>query len=413
MAVQNKTYTLVKCRAVADIEKISENINITIDDNGRIKSIGSEIEGDEIDCRNYVVIPGLINAHTHSAMIALRGYYDDAELQEWLRKMWEFERSMSKDLMRISSEIAIIEMLSSGTTGFVDMYFNPEQLKELSNIYKIRVQAGYTFLDNLYDPYLIDKLQRELKPEGYFQPIINVHSIYATSKETLELANQLSKELGERIHIHVSETRREIYEVKKKTGMFPVEYLNSLNMLDRMQLVHLGWVASWEIDLIREKNAIVTNCPTSAMKLATAGFFPFKEMLNSGITVTLGTDGPASNNSLDMFREMKNAILLYRHSYWSTSVKAIDAFRSATYEGYKLLKVKGGKIREGYVADLVLLDAKRLYPLFKDRLISHIVYTATGDMVKAVIVNGNMRTKDEILERLPKLIERLHRLLNA
>ncbi|MBP1357517.1 MAG: amidohydrolase, partial [Sulfolobus sp.] len=380
-------------------------------DKGKIKSVGKDIEGDEVDCSKYVVMPGLVNAHTHSAMISLRGYYDDAELQEWLDKMWEFEKSMGKEIMQVSSEIAVIEMLTSGTTAFVDMYFNPDQLKILSNEYKMRVQAGYTFLDNLFDPYKVDKLQRQLKGDEYFNPIINVHSLYAVGDESLKLVKQLSNELTERVHIHISETRKEIYEIKKKTGLFPIEYLNSIDMLKGTQLVHLGWVASWEIGLIKEKGAFVTNCPTSTMKLATAGFFPFKEILDSGITVTLGTDGPASNNTLDMFREMKNAVLLYRHSYWSTSVKAIDVLRSATYEGYKLLGIRGGRVEEEFVADLILLDANKLYPFSLDRLISHIVYTIDGNAVKGVIINGYMRTNDELERRLQELVNRLNYLL--
>jgi Cytosine deaminase and related metal-dependent hydrolases len=408
LEVFNKTYTLKNCSFVIDSEKILENTNIVIE-NDKIKSIGKETEGDEIDCSEYVVTPGFVNSHTHSAMIFLRGYYDDSELQEWLDKMWEKERSASKDVLKISSELAVLEMLSSGTTAFVDMYFNPEDIIELSNNYGIRAAAGYTFLDKIFDPEEVAKMQRRLRETNLFKPIINVHSIYAVNEKTLLLAKDLAEEQNTWINIHLSETRREIYETKLRKGKFPVEYLHSLG-ITKFQAVHLGWVASWEIEMLKD-SVTVTHCPTSNMKLATAGAFPFYEMMNSGINVTIGTDGPASNNSLDIIREMKNAVLLQRHSYWDTRIKALHVFKAATENGYKLLGIKGGLIKEGYVADLVLFNKDDLYPLKKDRLLSNIVYYATGENVNKIIINGRIIDKKFIKEKIHELAKKLNEVI--
>ena len=409
MEVRNNTYTLKNCSYIVNFDEVIENKNIVIQD-GRIKDIADYVEGDEIDCKDFVVIPGLVNAHTHTPMVVLRGYYDDAELNEWLNKMWEFERNFDKELMKLGSEISILEMLLNGTTAFVDMYFNPEDVKELAEKYKVRANAGYTFLDFLFDPHEIDKKQRGLKPTEYFQPIINVHSLYAVEEKTLKLVKQLKEELKQRIHIHVSETRREIYEIKKRTGLFPVEYLNKLELLENSQLVHLGWVASWEIELL--KNSSVTYCPTSNMKLATGGAFPLKELIEK-TNVTLGTDGAASNNSLDLFREMKIGVLLQRQMYWNVEIKAYHLLKLSTFNGYKLLGIDGGYIDKGKVADLVLLDKKRLYPLKKDRLISNIVYLATGDFVKGVIVNGYIHWRKELETLLEEKVKKLQEMLNS
>jgi len=409
MEIYNNTYTLKNCSYIVNYDSVIENKNIIVE-NGKIKDIGNYIEGDEIDCREYVVLPGLVNAHTHTPMVVLRGYYDDAELNEWLNKMWEFEKSFNRDLMKLGSEISILEMLLNGTTAFVDMYFNPEDVKELSEKYRIRGNAGYTFLDLLFDPYEIDKKQRSLKPTEYFSPIINVHSLYSVEEKTLYLVKQLKEELKQRLHIHVSETRKEIYEIKKKHGLFPVEYLNSLGLLENTQLVHLGWVASWEIQLLKESS--VTYCPTSNMKLATGGSFPLKE-LSEKTNVTLGTDSAASNNSLDLFREMKNGVLLQRQMYWNTEVKAFDMLKISTLNGYKLLGINGGYIAKGKVADLVLLDKKRFYPLTKERLISNIVYLATGDFVKGVIVNGNIHWRKDLEMTLEEKVRRLQDMVNS
>ncbi|AAK40981.1 amidohydrolase [Saccharolobus solfataricus] len=393
MQIRNNGYTLKNCRFIVNYDKILENVNIVIQ-NGYIKNVGREVEGDEVDCSEYIAIPGLVNAHTHTPMIILRGYYDDAELTEWLKKIWEFEKVFKLNEMNIASELAIMEMLSKGTTAFIDMYFNPEGVKEIAEKYGIRAYAGYTFLNSLFEPHEIDKKQRQLKTSELFKPIVNVHSIYSTSIETLKLAKQIAEETDTWIHIHVSETRSEIYEIKKKYGKFPVELLNELGIVKNAQLVHLGWIANWELRYVNQ----ATHCPTSNMKLATAGFFPFKELMENGVNITIGTDGAASNNSLDMFREMKNAVLLQRHSYWDVGVKAFHAFRAATENGYKLINLKGGRIEEGYIADIVLLKKDKLYPLRKDRILSNIVYYTVGEYVGKVIVNGRI-VYDEKVER--------------
>lgn len=406
MEIYNKTYTLVNCRFILDAQKVEENKNIVIED-GKIKYVGNEIEGEEVDCKDYIATPGFINAHTHTGMIFLRGYYDDAELDEWLQKMWEYERKATKELFRLSSEISILEMLSSGITGFVDMYFNPEDIAELAEKYGIRAAAGYTFLDVLEEPEEVAKKQLKLRKTEFFQPIVNVHSIYATDENTLKLAKEISEEQKTWIHIHVSETRKELYQTKMRTGKFPVEYLHELK-IKNYQAVHLGWISSWEINYLKEDSRAVTHCPTSNMKLATAGAFPFYELNEKGIDVTLGTDGAASNNTLDIIREMKNAVLLQRHSYWDTRIKAKHVFRAATINGYRLLGVDGGLIERGKVADLALFDANELYPLKKDRILSHLVYLATAENVKKVIISGRIINKKAIKERILSLTKKLN-----
>ncbi len=410
MGVQDKTYTLRGCKAVVDVEGVKTNVNIVVE-KGLIKSVGKEVEGDELECSDYVVIPGLVNAHTHSAMIALRGFSDDKELKDWLNDVWEFERSFPRELMRVSTEVAVIEMLESGTTAFVDMYFNPEDVKEMSEKYGIRAQAGYVFLDSMMDPSEVERKQKSLRRGELFSPIVNVHSPYSVSQETLKLAFELSEELGQRVHMHVSETRSEVFLVKAKTGKFPVEYLAENGLPKGAQLVHLGWITSWELDLLKNVSAFPTYCPTSSMKLATAGAFPLYEAMKRGLSATLGTDGPASNNSLDMFREMKNAVLQQRHNYWDTRVKAIHVFAMATVNGYELLGIRGGKIREGHVADLVLIDASELYPFRPDRLYSHLVYYASKEVVRGVVINGKIIDKKQLKEAKLRAVRKLEELL--
>ncbi|GAB6946410.1 amidohydrolase [Vulcanisaeta sp. JCM 16161] len=401
--------------------RILRNVDIAID-NGLIVNVGNIARGtyEEIDCSGHAVIPGLVNAHTHTPMSLLRGFYDDAELITWLNKMWSVERELTRDVISLGSELSIIEMVMSGTTAFIDMYHYPDVTASVALRYGLRAALGPTFIDTLRSPALVEnELRNFLSMYGdssLIRPIINVHSIYAVSRDTLLRIKDLSNELNLPIQIHASETRDEVYESKRRFGMFPVEYLNSLGLiLSKTQLVHLGWVTNWELSIIAKANARVTHAPTSNMKLATAGHFPMRELIDMGVTVTLGTDGPASNNSLDMFREMKMAVLLQRHSYWDVGIKAIHAFKAATINGYKLLGLNGGCINNGCVADLVLLDlsSPRLQPARDDNILSNIVYSADGSDVDMVIVDGKViydRSRDYpvLRERARNIGERLN-----
>jgi cytosine/adenosine deaminase-related metal-dependent hydrolase len=390
--IRDQPYTLTSCDFVFTGQQILKNTNIIID-NGRIMEIGPEKEGDIFSCSGMIVIPGLINAHTHSGMTYLRGYKDDLDLIPWLKEIWSIESKALPHWIRLSSEASIIEMLSNGITGFIDMYFNPKDVAELSEIYGIKVSAGPTFLDSLKDPYEIDKEMREVSTmaSSTFSPIINVHSLYAVSEETLKLARQLFEELGLGIHIHVSETREELFQVKQRYGIFPVEVLKSKGLLGpRTIMAHLGWISSWEIELVKSMEAHAVHCPTSNMKLATGGFFPLKEMLARGINVALGTDGPATNNTLDIFREMKEAVLLERQGYWEASVGAKDAIRMATLGGRKAVRLEGGVIERGAPADLSLVDMSNLGPITESNLNSILTYVATGRDIDYTIIDGKL-----------------------
>ncbi|MCG3108592.1 5'-deoxyadenosine deaminase [Metallosphaera sp. J1] len=403
MGISNRTYTLRNCSFALDHDQILRSTNIVID-NGYIKYVGREVEGDELDCSEYVVIPGLVNAHTHSAMTVLRGVFDDGELHEWLARMWEEERKLTREIMALGSELAVIEMLSSGTTAFVDMYFNPDQVRDLATRYGIRAMAGPTLMREKS----VDETIREMKgleESELFRPIVNVHSLYATElKKLRELRDSLTQEYH--LHIHLSETREEVFQIKKKYGMFPVELIHREGLVPHVHGVHLGWVTSWELNYLRGSIAI-THCPTSNMKLATGGAFPMKEALDQGLNVTIGTDGAASNNSLNMFHEMKTAVLLQRHNYWSTGITATDVFKASTINGYKMLGIRGGGIKPGYVADLVLLNKDDLYPLVRERLLSHLVYNPPREVEKVIIQGKVVYQKNDFKERLKKLLEKL------
>lgn len=383
--------------------RVETGASILLED-GRITWIGEQppplsktgyvIEGDTL-----IAAPCLYNAHTHSAMTLLRGYCDDYELSEWLQYMWAVEKHLTPRIVREASLLAAMEMASTGTCGFMDMYFYPGETARAAASLGLRARLGPVIMGDV-DPYKAVEhsiyFAKSLKGLKNIGGVINVHSIYAAPLDAVTYAAEAARQHGLPMHIHVSETRREVYEAKKKYGLFPVELMaKKLNALNKYTvLVHAGWIASWEINLVAEAGASIVHCPTSNMKLATAGHMPAYELIEKGVNLALGTDGPASNNTLNMFLEMKQMILLQRHSYWDTRIKARHALQAATTGSARAMKLPRGcgTIEEGAPADLVLIDAEDplIQPTRIDNIESTLVYAATGREVKYTIVAGKI-----------------------
>jgi cytosine/adenosine deaminase-related metal-dependent hydrolase len=390
--------------------KVLEGVSILINDDGVIRQVGDvDVNGAEVVKCDGVAIPGLFNAHTHLAMTMFRGLVSDHELEDWLNIIWGMEKRLTSDVVLKGFELGLIESIMNGTSAVLDMYFNPDVV-DLVERYGIRVFEGPTFIDNLRDPKLTENELRNLvsrvRDSKLIKPILNLHSVYANSEDTLMRVRELKEELNLRLHTHVSETRREVYTVRGRYGLYPVEVLSKFGLLDSSAiLVHLGWVTNWELELIVRAQATAVHCPSSNMKLATAGFFPIKELLK-GTNVALGTDGPGTGDSLDMFKEMRMAVLLQRNNYWDAkALTAKEALLMATVNGYRSVGLRGGLIAPGYLGDVTVLDIKdpRINPLNKLNVANNIVYSSNGGMVKYLVVNGKVvygpHNREELIER--------------
>jgi 5-methylthioadenosine/S-adenosylhomocysteine deaminase len=222
------------------------------------------------------------------------------------------------------------------------------------------------------------------------------HSIYGCEEETLKAVRKHATENGLLIHIHVCETRQERVDCLAKTGLLPVHYLDSIGFLGPDVLIAHGvWITKGELDVLARHDVKVVHCPQSNMKLAGGGVLPLKEMQERNLTVCLGTDSTASNNSLDMFREMHVAALLHKHHYWDATIAPAQAVLDmATRNGASALRIDAGQIAIGKLADIITLDARaiNLQPLAKERIVSHLVYAAHGGNVREVIVGGKVRS---------------------
>ncbi len=354
-----------------------------------------------IDLPHHALIPGLINAHTHSAMSLFRGLADDLPLMDWLNHhIWPAEAKwVSPDFVRDGTELAIAEMLKSGTTCFSDMYFFPDVTARVCHDAGMRACIGLIMIDfpsawaQNADEYLHKglKLHDELRNSELVTTAFAPHAPYTVSDAPFEKIRMYADELDIPVHIHVHETAHEVEDGMKQHGMRPLARLVNLGVLGpRLIAVHMTQLLPAEIELLARDNVSVVHCPESNLKLA-SGFCPVQALVKAGVNVALGTDGAASNNNLDMLEEMRIAALLAKGaSNDATAIPAHTALRMATLNGAKALGIEArtGSLTAGKAADIAAIDLSVIssQPVYDP--VSQIVYTATRDQVSDVWVNG-------------------------
>ena len=372
----------------------------------RIAAIGDKarVEADTtIDGRSRAAVPGFVNTHTHAAMTLLRSYADDLSLREWLEKaIWPRESKIEPEDIYWGTKLACLEMIKGGTTAFNDMYFHMDQAARAVKEMGIRAVLSEGFID-LRDASLGEDLLKKQQPilkkiEGIgtdrVRAALGPHSIYTVSRESLQALKELSDSKGYMIHLHVAETKREVEDCVTEQGMRPVKYLDSLGVLSRQLLAaHCCWVDQEEIDLLARDGVKVAHCPTSNMKMATGALW-YRAMREAGVLVSLGTDGAASNNNLDMLESMKFAGLLQKFASGDPTVApASEVFEMGTLGGARALGLDSGLLEEGRLADIALIDLRRpeLNPRYD--LTSLLVYSAHGNVVDTVICDGQVLMK--------------------
>ncbi len=388
--------------------------NILIE-NGIIKRIGKNL-GRGVNCKGKLAIPGLCNLHTHVPMVLLRGYEDDKNLHEWLEKVWEIEKKLTPKDIYISSKYGILEMIKTGTTCFLDMYFHVNKIADACKELGIRAFLGYGIVA-LEENKLKRELEETIRTIKYIKklktiitPVIAPHAIYTVYEEGLKKSLEIAKKYNLKIHMHLSETRKEVWDCYKKYKLRPVEYLKKINFLNSNCIfAHCGYLTKGEIRILKEHDCKVVSCTTSNMKLGTGGYFSYPEFKENNILVGLGTDGACSNNSLNMFLEMKFFSLMQKWFRWDSSIiNSKEVFKLATENGYRILGIKGGKIAEGYLADIVLINIKDI-PKPITNIYSNLVYSFEGKVCD-VIINGKFVMKDYYVENEEKIISDFERL---
>lgn len=391
----------------------------------RIKKIGKNLylkAKERIDGEGKkAILPGLINCHTHSAMILFRGYADDLPLNIWLKeKIWPLEEKLTKEDIYWGTKLACLEMIKNGITCFNEMYWYPEAQIEAIKEMGLRAIIGLVMIDflPLGSKESIEKLYQKLKlelPETESLAIAP-HAIYTVSKENLIWAKNFAKKNNLLLHIHLSETEKEIKDCLKKNKIRPVEYLDRIGFLNKnCLLAHSVWLNDKEIEILGKRKCNVIYNPCSNLKLATGEIFPYKKLKEKKVNICLGTDGAASNNSLDMFKEMKFGSLLQKHKEKNpTLAKSKEVLDWATINGGKALRINIGEIKEGKLADLILIDLNKIYFSPGHNFISDLVYSTSGDCVSDLICNGKILMRErkiefekEILKKTTLLAKRL------
>ncbi len=363
-----------------------------------------------VELPEHALMPGLVNAHGHAAMSLLRGFADDLPLMTWLEgSIWPAEsRWMSEEFVRDGADLALAEMLRSGTTCFSDMYFFPETTAAAAHRAGMRAQVNFPVLDFATawgtgpDNYIHKgiELHDVYKSSHMISIGFGPHAPYTLSDEPLERIGILAEELQAPIQIHLHETVGEVADAIKATGLRPIERLNRLGVLSPLtQCVHMTQLTESDMDIIASSGASVIHCPTSNLKLA-SGLCPVQQLLERDIVVALGSDGAASNNDLDLFSEMRTAALVGKLAAGDASaVNAHTALHMATLGGARALGLDRdiGSLEAGKAADMIAikLDQLESAPLYN--LASQLVYTASGHKVTHSWVNGRALMRERQL----------------
>jgi 5-methylthioadenosine/S-adenosylhomocysteine deaminase len=384
---------------------------------GRIVAVGTRREiasqysaAQTVEANGKLIVPGLINGHTHIPMTLFRGLADDLDLQEWLTKyIFPAEaKNVSEEFVRVGTRLGLAEMIRGGTTTYCDMYYFEDAIADETAKAGVRGVLGETIIDfpvadnktNAEAMAYVEKFVQHWKGNELIVPAIAPHAPYTVSEEHLKSVRAFSDRTGAPIVTHISETKREIDDSIKAKGASPITYLSRIGFLsNKVIAAHVVWPSAEELGILKQIGVGIVHNPQSNMKLA-SGVAPVPEMLKRGLFVGLGTDGAASNNDLNMWEEMDTAAKL--HKVFSGDPKVMsaqEAFELATIRGAQALHMQNeiGSIETGKRADLVIVerDSFNQIPLYN--VYSDLVYATKANDVETVIINGRIVMRDRRL----------------
>ena len=380
--------------------------NVRVEGN-RILAVSEEDlfqPGDQkIDCRGKVLMPGLINAHTHVSMSLFRNFGNDVALDEWLNDyIWPLEAKLSREDIKNGARLNTAEMLLSGTTTYVDMYYEMDVVAETAEEMGIRAYLSRGLMATNSQQDLEDEraFYRNWngKAEGRIRTLIGSHAIYTNTLESLKAHRDLAESLGCGLNIHLSETEKEGRDCLKKYGKTPARVYEDLGFFEIPTLAaHCVWLSDEDIEILKKRKVTAVYNPASNMKLA-SGFMPLEKLRRAGVNVAFGTDGASSNNLQDMFRDMTLGSLIQKgHDLNPQAALASTMLELSTLGGARGLGMEGqlGSIEAGKIADLILVDFDNIHhtPWPMD-VEAALIYSTCGSHVSLTMVNGKILVEE-------------------
>ena len=360
-----------------------------------------------VECEGKTAVPGFVNMHTHAGMAMMRGIGEDIAFHEWLDRIWKVESMIDEEYVYHATKVACLEMIKTGTTTFNDHYWHMPMAHKAAMEMGLRPVLAYVICDR-NDPEESERQKKQCQ-EMYEESLawndhsmfaVAIHAIYSVREEMIVWASRFAREHGLKVHIHVSETRKEIEDcMAQHDGMSPVEYLDSLGVLGPDVIAaHTLWLSENDIRILGERGVTCVHNVNSNLKLASGYRFLYNELRDAGANICLGTDGCASSNNLDMLETMKTSAMIQKA--WRDDPSAMplnELMDMAAANAGKALGLKIGKIEEGYLADILIVDTQNYNFLSPGTFEANLVYSAHSDCIESVICNGRFVMKDRVV----------------
>jgi cytosine/adenosine deaminase-related metal-dependent hydrolase len=414
---------LLKCHSLLPCARcgVEKDVYVYIED-GIIQSISkSPLAGMKtgyvIECpHDSILAPCMYNAHIHAVDVVFTGMLETQNYEEAravIPRLWAY---LPSEVAYEAAKLVAYNAIMRGSCGFIDMSPFPKEVARAAREIGIRATVGEVVIGDIDEEKALDAAVRTMaefsaESNGLIRGVVNIYDIRRVDFDKIKyiVSQAHEKKLG--VQIHISETRREVYEVKKETGLFPIELLDRSGLLNENTiLVNAGWIASWELEAVKRSGASLVTCPTASMRMVSGGHFPLREALEKGVRVGLGSDSPAMSHNLDVLIEAEHALLFYRHAYWDAGLTPEDIL-GVTQSGNAeiILGRMGSRIEEGAIADLTVLGLSTTTP-WKGSIAARLVYsgaTSLYTIVNGVIVFDSEARREEIRSDIERLIKDL------
>lgn len=379
-------------------------------------------EVERLDCVGMAALPGFVNMHTHAGMSMMRGVGEDIAFHEWIDNIWKIEQDLTPEYVYQATRMACLEMIKTGTTTFNDHYWFQMEGQRAAADMGLRGVHAYVICDR-NDPAESERqklqclemyeMSRTWPSTSIFA--IAIHAIYSVSEPMIVWATEFARERGLKIHIHVSETRKEIEDCRAQHGgMSPVEYLDSLGVLGPDVIAaHTLWISEKDIEILGERGVTCVHNVNSNLKLASGYRFKYNELRDAGANICLGTDGCASSNNLDMLETMKTSAMIQKA--WRddpTAMPLPEVMKMVTVNGGKALGLELGKLEVGALADILVVDTSGYSFISPGSFEANLVYSAHSDCIDSMIVDGKFVMKNRLVPGEKEILEEARKMLN-